>query len=177
MIKNILSYYAKQLNEFLSRYHHRPEGLAEIGRIGKIDNAVPNKMLVSLLNLERETSGGISCSVQRTAEGGYVRMQPSLQFNLNVMIAAVYDERQYAESLSVLSDTLRFIQSHLSFELDGTTYTVEVINLTSQDMNNLWSLMGSQYYPSVVVKVRHININTEEIASSNTAINNPVVEL
>ena len=46
-------------------------------------------MVVSLLNVERETAGGITAPVQRTADGGYVRLQPPLLLNLNVMLAAV----------------------------------------------------------------------------------------
>ena len=35
MIKKVLTYCAEQLNSYLSRYHHRPEGLAEVGHIGQ----------------------------------------------------------------------------------------------------------------------------------------------
>ena len=31
MIKKVLTYCANQLNSYLSRYYHRPEGLAEVG--------------------------------------------------------------------------------------------------------------------------------------------------
>ena len=111
MIRKILTYYAKRLDEYLSAFHHRPEGLATVGQIGSSTEEHLNKMVVSLLNVERETSGGISAPVQRTGDGRYARMQPPLLLNLNIMLAAVFDGRQYAESLSLLSDTMRFIQS------------------------------------------------------------------
>ena len=178
MIKNILSFYTTQLNEFLSRYYHRPEGLAEIGTIDKSQNATPeNKLVVCLQSLERETAGGIACAVQPSADGGYIRRPPALQFNLNVLLAAVFEERQYVESLSILSDTLRFIQSHSSFVVDGVTYTVEVFNLSARELNDTWALLGGHYYPSIMVKIRRISIDTQDISSSSTAINNPVVEL
>ena len=60
----------------------------------------PNKMVVSLLNVERETAGGIAAPVQRTADGGYARLQPPLLLNLNVMLAAVFDERQYHNGIT-----------------------------------------------------------------------------
>lgn len=102
MIKKILTYYAERLEEYLSRTHRQPEGTAMVGLIGNGSEERPGKMVVSLLNVERETAGGIPASVQRTPEG-YVRTSPPLLLNLNVMLAAVYDERRYAESLSVLS--------------------------------------------------------------------------
>lgn len=60
MIKRVLTYYAERLEEYLSRLHHQPEGLAAVGLIGNGSEERPNKMVVSLLNVERETAGGIS---------------------------------------------------------------------------------------------------------------------
>lgn len=116
MIRKILTTYATLMEEYLSRFHSQPEGLATVGQIGNSTEEKANKMVVCLLSVERETTGGISAPVQRTEEG-YARMQLPLLLNLNVMLAAVFDERQYAESLSMLTDTLRFIQSVPKFEV------------------------------------------------------------
>lgn len=176
MIKRILTYYAERLDEYLSRLHHQPEGLAETGFVGNSSEERPNKMVVSLFSIERETSGGISAPVQRTAEG-YTRTSPPLLLNLNVVIAAVYDERRYGESLSVLSDTLRFIQSTPRFAVDGTDYTIEVVTLSTQDQNNVWTLLGGQYYPSVVCKIRRLAIDAEEITSGGNIAKGPVIDM
>lgn len=66
MIRKILSALASQLEEFLSRFHNRPEGLATAGLIGNSTEERPNKMVISLLNMERETDGSISSGVRRT---------------------------------------------------------------------------------------------------------------
>ena len=58
MIRKILTYYAERLEEYLSRSHRRPEGLATVGMIGNSTEERPNKMVVSLLNVERETAVG-----------------------------------------------------------------------------------------------------------------------
>lgn len=176
MIQKILTYYAEQLDEYLSVYHHRPEGMATVGQIGGSAEERPNKMVVSLLNVERETSGGISAPVQRTGEG-YVRLQPPLQLNLNVMLAAVFDERQYAASLSVLTDTLRFIQSTPRFTVEGTDYTIEIVSLSPQDLNNVWTLLGGQYHPSVVCKIRRLTLDAGEIGTGGKTADKPVVEM
>ena len=34
MIRKILTYYAERLEEYLSHFHRRPEGLATVGMIG-----------------------------------------------------------------------------------------------------------------------------------------------
>ena len=90
MIRKILTYYAERLDEYLSRTHRQPEGLAMVGLIGNSTEASPNKMVVSLLNVERESAGGTASSMQRTTEGGYLRTQPPLQLNLNPVVAEVY---------------------------------------------------------------------------------------
>lgn len=167
MIRKILTYYAKRLDEYLSAFHHRPEGLATVGQIGSSTEEHLNKMVVSLLNVERETSGGISAPVQRTGDGRYARMQPLLLLNLNIMLAAVFDGRQYAESLSLLSDTMRFIQSVPKFTVEGADYTIEVVNISTQDMNNVWTLLGGQYYPSMVCKIRRLSIDGDSIAAGD----------
>lgn len=176
MIHKILTTYASRLEEFLSAFHHQPEGLATVGPIGNSTSERPDKMVVCLLNVERETSGGITGPVQKSADG-YVRLQPPLLLNLNIMLAAVYDERRYGESLSVLSDTLRFIQSSPRFRVENTDYTIEIVTLSTQDMNNVWTLLGGQYYPSVVCKIRRLTIDSENITASGTTANRPIVDM
>lgn len=176
MIKKILTYYASRLDEYLSRLHHQPEGLAEIGVIGNSTDEKPCKLIVSLINIERETAGGISSPMQRTTEG-YIRHAPPLLLNLNLMLAAVYDEKRYAESLDILSDTLKFIQSVPIFEVDGMAYTVEIVTLSSQDLNNIWTMLGGQYYPSVVCKLRRLVIDAEEITGSGATMKQPDIKL
>lgn len=177
MIRKILTCYAERLNEYLSALHRRPEGLATVGMIGNTTEERPNKMVVALLNVERETSGGISAPIQRTGDGGYARMQPPLLLNLNIMLAAVFDERQYAESLSLLSDTMRFIQSVPKFTVEGADYTIEVVNISTQDMNNVWTLLGGQYYPSVVCKIRRLSIDGGSITVGGRTSDKPVIEM
>lgn len=176
MIKKVLTYYAERLNEYLSAIHHQPEGMAEVGFIGNTTEEKNGKMVISLIGVEREVAGGISAPMKHTPEG-YVRTVLPLMLNLNVMLAVVYDERRYAESLSVLSDTLKFIQSSPRFEVDGIGYTIEIMTLSGQDLNNVWTLLGGQYYPSVVCKIRRFILDSEEITSSGSIVSKPVVEI
>lgn len=177
MIRKILTTYAARLDEYLARSHRQPEGVAEVGLIGNSTEEKPNKLVVSLLNVERETSGGIVAPMQRTTDGGYTRAQPPLLLNLNVMLAAVFDERQYVKSLSVLGDTLRFIQSVPKFTVDDMDYTIEIVNVSTQDMNNVWTLFGGQYYPSVVCKIRCLAVDSEEIGISGKTLDKPTIDM
>ena len=45
MIRTILTYYAERLEEYLSRFHRRPEGLATVGMIGNSAEERPNSKM------------------------------------------------------------------------------------------------------------------------------------
>lgn len=177
MIRKILTYYAEQLEEYLSRFHRRSEGLTMVSMIGNSTEERPNKIVVSLLNIEREVTEGIATPLQRTTNGGYVHRQSPLLLNLNIILAAVFDEHLYDESLSLLSDTLGFIQSTPKFEINRTGYTIEVMNFSTQDMNNVWTLLGGQYYPSVVCKIRRLTIDTNTVSGTGRTTDQPIVEM
>ena len=51
MIRKILTYYAKRLDEYLSAFHHRPEGLATVGQIGSSTEEHLNKMELTYMKL------------------------------------------------------------------------------------------------------------------------------
>lgn len=176
MIRRILTYYVSRLDEYLQNRYHQPEGMAEVGNIGSNADEKPCKMIVSLLSIERETAGGIASTVEKRPSG-FVRLSPPLLMNLNLMFAAIYDEKRYAESLSVLSDTLKYIQSTSSFEFEGQGYTIEMVTLLAQDINNIWTTMGGQYYPSVVCKLRRLAIDTGEITGTGKAMKQPDFKL
>ena len=75
MIRKILTTYAARLDEYLARSHRQPEGVAEVGLIGSAGEQCPNKLVVSLVNLEREASGD-GGYMQRAATGYAGRRQP-----------------------------------------------------------------------------------------------------
>ena len=173
---NLLTYYAASLDEYLHHKFQQPEGMAEVGIIGSGASEKPCKLIVSLVNIERETAGGISAGISRNSSD-YMRTFAPLLLNLDLMLAAVYDEKRYAESLSVLYESLLFIQSHPYFELDGQKYTVEIVTLSAQDINNIWTTLGGQYYPSVMCKLRRLAVDAEEAVSSGGIAREPSVSV
>ena len=175
MIHEILTRYAEQLNEYLVKIHQSPEGISIVGQIGADNHETPNKLIVSLLNIERETSSGISASISKFNNGSFTKMHPPLMLILNVVLAAVYDSGKYEHSLSVLSDALAFIQANPKFEVDGKSYTIEVVNCTMEYFNNIWTLMGSHSYPSVICKIRNLVIDSAEIISGGKTTDKPIV--
>ena len=161
MIRKILTYYAGRLDEYLGRTHRQPEGVATVGLIGTAAEETPNKLVVSLVNLEKEATG--DSVYMRSTSGNYAGTLAPLLLNMHIMLAAVYESKRYAESLSVLSDTLEFIQSM------PRCYTVELVPMSTMDLHNIWTTMGGQYHPSVICKVRGLVIDSGTLVSGSTA--------
>lgn len=176
MIKNILAYYATLLGEYLQEDFPQPEGIVEVGLIGNNHEGKKNKLLLSLFGIERETAGGIA-SGRGSHSGTVIQSSPPLHINLNIILAAVYDEKRYTEALSVLSATLLFVQSHPSFSYKGTTYLVEMVTPGYQELNNIWTTLGGQYYPSIVCKLRRLTFDAGEIKQIGHEINKPIIDI
>ncbi|HIY48820.1 MAG TPA: DUF4255 domain-containing protein [Candidatus Barnesiella excrementavium] len=158
MIDKILMRYAERLEEYLSAFHHQPEGLATVETIGKNRTEQANKLVICLLNVERATGEETPATGRRQTDENTLSQAP-FSLNLTVVLAAVYEEHRYKESLTILADTLRFIQSSPKFQVNGTDYTTEIVNLSTPELNQVWSLLGGQYYPSVICKIKGICIS------------------
>lgn len=125
--------------------------------------------------MERETAGGIAGNMQ-TNNGVYSASAAPFLLNLKVMFAAVFEEKQYTESLSIFSTALAFIQSNQRFSIDNVKYTLTLETVSMFDFHNIWTTMGGQYYPSVVCKLTGVIIDSNEIKSSGSTADNTVVQ-
>lgn len=169
MIHRVLSAYAAKLEDFLGSMFLQPEGIVRIGDINsERKEGEMNKLILALLSVERETTQGISGKAVRKAEGGFHNVLPSIQVNLNVIFAAVYETKRYGEALSVLSAVLLFLQANPFFTANGEQrYTIEVVTVSGQELNNIWTEMGGHYYPSVVCKIRGLVFNAGEVKGTS----------
>lgn len=175
MIYKILSAYTAKLEDFIESLFVQPEGIVKIGDISSEQKEEEmNKLRVTLLSVERETTQGIAGGQPRNGSGAFSNTLPPLWMNLNVIFAAVYETKRYGEALSVLSAVLLFLQANPFFTLNGRQrYTIEVVTVSDQDLNNIWTGMGGHYYPSVVCKIRGLVFNAGEIRGSSGCAGKP----
>lgn len=157
------------MNSFLQQ----PEGLVEVGAIGAQGEVESCKIMISMLSLERETTNGF-VSGNRSASGRFSTVStPPVSANLNILIASVFSDKRYKDSLSCLSLAITFVQSNPCFSTnDGTKYTVELIALSLQEQSNIWTQFGSKYYPSIVCKIRGLTFDSNEIKKTEASIKN-----
>jgi hypothetical protein len=134
---------------------------------------------ISLINIERDTSGGISFNRQNVSDDYGTKSNPLWHINFYIIIAAIFSQKQYAESLKLITATLKILQANyiISFDQLGTQFTVEPVNLSFQELSNLWSISGGTYHPSIVCKVKTVAIDSETIIQIDSTIKQREVNL
>jgi Pvc16 N-terminal domain len=158
MIDKVLGFIVERLNTVLQEQDPRGGRPATMGRLGGAESAMfENRIIVSLANIERETG---TQRVNNLQSG----KPPPLDVNLFILVAANFSDSDYAEALKSLSAALAFFQA--SPVMTPATspglppgierLTIEVVNMSFQEVNNLWTVRGSLYLPSFLLKLRTI---------------------
>jgi hypothetical protein len=166
------------LEDFFGGIFKQAEGIVRLGNIGLGDKLeINNKLVISLLSIERDTAQGITGKYVRNNVDSFNYNLPAVNVNLNVIFAAVYDNKRYSESLSIISACIMFLQSNPIIELaNSQSYTIEFMNLSTQELNNIWTSLGGCYYPSVVCKIRKLVFDAEEIKNILPSAGEPQID-
>lgn len=168
MIHKTLSGLAQLLNNYLKLSFKLTEDIAFLYPVKDFGNALPaNKICISLVNVERETGGGIRFKY-KTPDSDYShKTAPPWQLNIYILITAVFSEKQYTESLHFFSGILSFIQksNRLSVPDSGTPVSIEPVNLSFQELSNIWSICGGSYHPSILCKIRVLSVDEQEVSA------------
>jgi hypothetical protein len=174
MIDKTFAFILDELNGFLnSRYPgNEPHAVlsALVNQDGTVPVAVENKLVLSMVNVEREAAAPAS-ALQARSTGGYARGNPTLSINVYLLVAASFGNN-YREALKFLSAALAFFQSHplynannsagrLPKELDKLSF--EMVSLDMHALNNLWSILGGKYLPSALYKARILTVQDGRI--------------
>jgi len=165
MLDRTLSFLLDQLNSYLGTRYPSNEPHAVLASLANLDGSVPtnidNKVVLSLVNLEREAAAAATGPQLRPENGGFARLSPALNLNLYLLVSASFGAN-YQEALKLLSAVLGFFQGKPVFTSQNATgfptgldkLTMEIVNLDIQSLNHLWGNIGGKYLPSVLYKAR-----------------------
>ena len=179
MIHLLINTLAEKMNDFLSSYYERAEIIVEAGSI----EATPaedqsDKIILSIVNIERETAMGISSPYRKAQGNTFQRTSPPWHLNIYIMVAAIFTPKRYLESIQILSDTISFLQQNPSLNIPGQDIvTLEPITTSMQELSNIWSILGGHYYPSVLCKARMISFDGKEIKDIKQRISSQEINL
>lgn len=126
----------------------------------------PAGIVISLISIQEETALKNTPNVRRTGpRTEYV--EPPVYLNLYLLFA--FDFAKYDTSLAHLAKTIELFQSRRWFSAENSSganpfpaelekLSFEMVNLSFEESNNLWSVLGGTYLPSVVYKVRLVKV-------------------
>lgn len=139
---------------------------------GSITENIENKVVISVINLEHETTVNASGNYVNGGNNSFGKVSPPVYLNLYLLISANYDSGNYTEALKMLSTVIGVFQANTYFtkQKDPTMQspleklTFEIFNLPINELSHIWSGIGAKYVPSIVYKVRMITIKEDLIS-------------
>jgi hypothetical protein len=188
MIDKTMNFLVGELNSLLANRFQSNEDLAVLSSLANPDGSLPpaieNKLVLSLINVERDPSANAGCRPVRNVGEGLGRVSPPLGLNLLVLVTASFSSK-YGEALKVLSHVMAFFQAKPSFNAQNSAafpasmekLSVELVNLSIHEINNVWSILGAKYMPSIAYKVRMLVMQENWITERISALSTPVTEV
>lgn len=179
MIYEALHYVVRDLNAYLKRKFMLPEDKAILGTIldekGTVPEGNKEKVLITLVNLEQETNFQYT-NYQKTTAGADYSLNTPFNFNMDVLVTGLFSD--YAESLKFLSEAIYFFQAKNVFNHQNSPglddriqqLTFEVIKLSYHEAHSLWTALGAKYMPSVLLKVRMLSFQSDEIQQADVRV-------
>lgn len=172
MLSKALQFTNDVLDQFLRNRFGLDESRVVLNNLIESSGSIPqinqNKVVISLLNIEKETAKPFYIRNQKLASGNYADINPAERYNLDLLISSNFDD--YSETLKFLNAAILFFQVNNS--LDATSFSTlphgldklefEIEKITYHQMQSLWTAMGAKYQPSVIYKLRLITIQGNE---------------
>lgn len=187
MILSALNFTAFTLNQYLLNKFGLTDNKVELNGIIGSDRKNPsenqNKLVLSLINIEKESNKAFYNSTQRLNNNNLSEISPVERYNLYIMVSSNFDD--YKESLKFLDAGILFFQSHAL--LDSKSYAsmpeglnrleFEIEKMSFHEMHSLWTALGTGYQPSVVYKMWLITIDPNLVKGFLKPINQPATKL
>lgn len=182
MISKALQFTKDALDQFLKNRFSLDESKVLLNNLIEANGSVPqinqNKVVISLINLEKETLKPFYVRNQKISNGNYSEVSPSERYNLMLLISSNFDD--YSETLRFLNAVILFFQINPSLDAGSSSgipvglvkLEYEIEKITYHQMQGLWTAMGARYQPSVIYKTRLVTIQGNETEGFVPAVSN-----
>ena len=133
-------------------------------------------LAITLVHLAEETAGKEPYQVQRGSNATPLSISPApLKLNLDILVTACINTNEatssnpqagYSQALKWIDATVQFFHARSCFTPETAPRLPDsieklLVNLSTislQDQHNLWGVLGSKYMPSVLYRVRLIEV-------------------
>ena len=169
MIYEALSCLAEEINEYFRIRLKISEDKVVLSAIVNQDGTVAiqgeNKILITLVNIERESIGKSNSGIPGSSV--LINKSSALTINLYVLFSAYFSNGNYPEALRFISFIIAYFQQNSVFtrmntprlDADIEKLVFELAPISPEQLNNIWGSLGAKYMPSVVYKVRMLTFN------------------
>lgn len=133
---------------------------------------IKDKAVLSLINVEEDRIAKQQENYTRT-DLSTIYKNPPLYLNLYVLFSM--NRRNYDDSLKLLGAIVQFFQHQYVFTpithpgLDSRIQriVVDLHNMSFEQTNHMWSILGGKYFPSVMYKVRQVTMDENATISES----------
>lgn len=173
MIYECLNCLAEEMNAFfkskLKIHEDKVIVSAIVNQNGSIAVQGENKVLITLVNIIRDTNmkrEGLS------GAGLSLNTAKPICIQLYLMVSCYFSDANYPEALRFLSFIIGFLQEKNVFDHTNTPrmdkdlekLIFEMESVEPERLNNIWSILGAKYMPSVLYKVRMIIYDSNKVS-------------
>lgn len=146
----------------------------DIGNIGEwtSTSGTDPDIMISLINIEesrisRDPRNYVQSVTPLGIQG--LAKNPAMHLNLTLLFAAVKSASSYETALESLQKVILFFQGKYVFDhinaaddLDQKIekLILEMVSMNTEQLNNIWSILGGKYHPSVVYRVRMVTLDS-----------------
>jgi len=180
MISKALQFNKEILDQFLKNRFGLDESKVLLNKLIDSDGSIPtinqNKVVISLINVEKEVNKQFYGRNQKIGNGNYSEIQPYERYNLDLLVSSNFDD--YSETLKFLNASVLFFQIHPA--VDSTSFSnipaglrkleFDIEKISYHEMHSLWTAMGAKYQPSVIYKMRLVTIQGNETSGFTPAV-------
>ncbi len=143
----------------------------QIGNIGEIlatnNHGDDQDIIISLINIEENR---ISRDPRNFIRNGLdIKMKnPAVHLNLFLLFTSVKHETAYPFALKNIQHVIEFFQQKSVFDHSNSAnldagidkLLLEMMSLGFEQLQQLWSMLGGKYHPSVMYKMRMVTIDS-----------------
>ncbi|MCP3669611.1 MAG: DUF4255 domain-containing protein [Gammaproteobacteria bacterium] len=176
MINTAIGHVLVELNSYFGlQSGHEAESVVVAGSLfdldGNVNTATKNKVVLSMVNIEQDSVYREVEAFKQTEGGKGQRIKPKINVNLYLLFVA--NLAIYTEAMKSIANVVSFFQINPSFDYADFVGTegpkgrmsFDLFSMTFEQQNNLWSVLGAKYMPSVVYKVGMLEIKDQQIES------------
>lgn len=186
MIYEALQILSEQLDNYLTTSGLNNlvvlENIAMIETTSENSDKLTNKVVLTLLNLEEETTLKNLPNYTVINKSTTEYRNPPIHLNLFLLISG--NCNTYVNSLRCISKTIEFFQGKKIFTAENTLYEpkedfealnnfkliTELYTPTFEELNYVWGTLGGRQLPSVIYKIQLVEIDRKELTSIGQVI-------